>query len=144
MRVPLIGMGVAAVLVCGWLAILRYPPSQRMSIVTWLFIAFWIIMVGGTSLLRQRHSQSWERASAKILSCSRTYSGGHGQDYVCSYLYEVDGARQGGTLFAFNTNATLEQASAALVGRSITVKYNPDDCTQSQIDANSINGWNVQ
>lgn len=45
MRTPLIGMGVAAVLVCGWVAILRYPPSQRFTIIYWLFIAFWIIMV---------------------------------------------------------------------------------------------------
>jgi len=144
MRVPLIGMGVAAVLVCGWLAILRYPPAQRANIVIWLFIAFCIIMMGGTSLLRQLRSNTWECTSAQILSCSRDYNGGHTQDYICDYLYEVDGARQGGSFNVWNANAGLDQVTAALVGRTVNVRYNPEDCTQSMIDASSINGWKVQ
>jgi hypothetical protein len=144
MRMPLIGMGVAAVLVCGWLAILRYPPAQRMNIVTWLFIAFCIIMMGGTSLLRQLRSNAWECTSAQILSCSRQHNGVHGQNYICSYLYEVDGARQGGSFIVWNPNASLDQLNAALVGRTVNVRYNSEDCTQSMIDANSIDGWKVQ
>jgi|SRR5580692_11752852 hypothetical protein len=144
MRVPLIGMGAAAALVCGWLAILRYPPAQRMNIVIWLFMAFCIIMMGGTWLLRQLRSQKWESASAQILSCSRWFNGGHGQDYTCSYLYEVDGARQGGSFIVWNPSASLEQLNAALVGKTVDVKYNPEDCTESMIDASSINGWRVQ
>jgi Protein of unknown function (DUF3592) len=144
MRTPLIGMGVAAVLVCGWLAILRYPPAQRMNIVTWLFIAFCMIMMGGTWLLRQLRSNTWECTSAQILSCSRRYNGGHGRDYICSYLYEVDGARQGGSFIVWNPNASLDQLNAALVGRTVNVRYNPEDCSQSMIVANSIDGWKVQ
>lgn len=144
MRVPLIGMGVAAVLVCGWLAILRYPPSQRMGIIIWLFVAFCLVMMGGTSLLRQLRSQTWESASAQIMSCCRTYGGRQGPDYTCSYVYEVDGTRQGGSFIIWKTNASLEQVKAALVGKTVDVKYSPEDCTQSQIDADSINGWRVQ
>jgi uncharacterized protein DUF3592 len=144
MRVPLIGMGVAAVLVCGWLAVLRYPQAERMNIINWLFVAFWVIMVGGTVLLRRLRSQTWESASAQILSCSRWLNGGHGQDYTCSYVYEVDGARQGGSFIVWNANASLEQLNAALVGKTLDVRYNPEDCTQSMINTNSINGWRVQ
>ena len=143
MRVPLIGMGVAAVLVCGWLAILRYPPAQRMSILIYLFIAFWCVMVGGSVLLRHKRQQSWASAPAQILSCSRYYDG-DGQNYTCSYLYEVDGARQGGSFIIWNANANPDQLRAGLVGRTIDIRYNPEDCTQSLIDANSINGWRVQ
>lgn len=144
MRVPLIGMGVAAVLVCGWLAILRFPPSQRMGIIIYLFIAFWVIMVGGTLLLRQLHSQTWESASAQIMSCCKTYGGHQGPDYICSYVYEVDGARQGGSFLVYHPNASEDQINATLVGKTVDVKYSPEDCTQSQIDADSINGWRVQ
>jgi hypothetical protein len=144
MRTPLIGISVAAVLVGAWVAILRYPPSQRMNIVTWLFMAFVLIMMGGSWVLRQKRSQSWACASAKILSCSRTSSGGEGRDYICSYLYEVDGARQGGSFVLFNPPANLEQVNAALVGRSVTVMYNPEDCAESMIDGSTINGWRVQ
>jgi|SRR5579872_2109340 len=144
MRVPLIGMGVAAVLVCGWLVILRFPPSQRMGIIIYLFIAFWVIMVGGTLLLRQLHSQSWESASAQIMSCCKTYGGRQGPDYICSYVYEVDGARQGGSFLIYPPNASEDQINAALVGKMVNVKYSPKDCTQSQIDTDSINGWRAQ
>src|SRR5579863_4641351 len=144
MRVPLIGMGIAAALVCGWVAILRYPPGQRMNIITWLFVAFWVVTVGGTVLLRRLRSQTWESASAQILSCSRWFNGGHGQDYTCSYVYEVDGARQGGSFIVWNANASVEELNAALVGKTLDVRYNPEDCTQSMINTNSINGWRVQ
>ena len=118
MRTPLIGMGVAAVLVCGWVAILRYPPSQRFTIIYWLFIAFWIIMVAGPLFLRKRHRETWEYASAQILSCSRQYNGDGRQDYICSYLHEVDGARQGGSFIIWNANASLDQLKAGLERRT--------------------------
>lgn len=144
MRVPLIGMGGAAVLVCGWLELLRIPPSQRMGIIIWLFVAFCAVMMGGTSLLRQLRSNSWEPATAKILSCSQRFDGDSWQNYDCSYVYEVDGARQGGSFIIWNANAGLDQVQAAVVGKSVIVKYSPQDCTQSMIAANSINGWKVQ
>jgi|SRR5579862_5855932 len=144
MRVPLIGTGVAAALVCGWLAVLRYPQAERMNIITWLFVAFWVVTVGGTVLLRRLRSQTWESASAQIMSCCKTYGGHQGPDYICSYVYEVDGARQGGSFLIYHPNATEEQINTALVGTAVDVKYSPEDCTQSQIDANSINGWRVQ
>lgn len=144
MRVPLIGMGVAAVLVCSWLAILRYPPSQRMGFVIYLFIAFWFIMVGGTLLLRKLHRETWQFASAQILSCSMVYNGHQGPDCICSYLYEVDGARQGGSFLIHHPNASLDQLNKGLVGKTVDIRYNPADCTDSMIDANSINGWRVQ
>jgi hypothetical protein len=144
MRTPLVGMSAAAVIVCCWLAILRYPPAQRMNILIWLFIAFCILMIGGTSLLRQLHSKSWERTSAQILSCSRRYDADNRLDYDCSYLYEVEGVRQGGSFIVWNTNADSDQLKAALVGRTVNVRYNPEDCSESMIDANSINGWKVQ
>jgi len=143
MRSAFLGMGVVAVLICVYLLSYRVPSSTlRAAGMVLFFAAFAAVFIVGY-WMRQKHLREWEATGGRVESCRLGQLEKGTQFYCATYLFSVDGARQAGQVMISGQPGLLEEIKAALVGQQVTVRYDPQDCTQSILEETQINGWNV-
>jgi hypothetical protein len=140
------GIGIAAVVFCGYLLITyEFPSLARWSVAGWMFIVAFAAVLAGDYLMKQIHLRKWPSTAGRIEYCCKLGEPREGsQEYSCAYMFSVDGVRQGGELRFSNKPGRLEEIKAALVGKQITVRYDAHDCTKSMVEEPVINGWKVR
>jgi hypothetical protein len=144
MRKLVVGSALLAALI--GLSLLAYQtPSQTLGRIFILGVAAAIgAAYIGYQLIRQRRLHTWNRAAARIDSCLKVGGVDEGsQEYLCTYLYSVNGTQQGGSFKFLDRPGRLEEIRAALVGLTISVMYNPGDVSQSIVEESRIKGWDV-
>ncbi len=91
-----------------------------------------------------QRSRSWLRVDATIVSCSKEWEPEDGvQEYKCVYRYLVDGVPAAGFISLHAEPDNLAELERILLGRVITVLYNPKDCTQSAVQCRRIDQWDI-
>jgi len=144
MRYFLIGLAFVAAVACIYLAV-DYFPSQALGS-TGPLVAVTALLIGllvWRFVVRHRRLRDWASATGRIESCMPGAVDEGMQSYQCSYIFWVDDARQGGSFEVFDKRGRLEEIRAGLIGESVTVRYNPSDCTQSIVEGSQIKGWNI-
>jgi Protein of unknown function (DUF3592) len=143
MRGPLIGIGIAGVLV-GAYAIHPVGAKALFRLAFFAFVATFTVVWAAHFLIRQRALDDWPITEGRIESCRKEGIPDNGrQAYACAYLFSVDEARQGGELCVHARENCLDEIRESLVGQPVTVRYNRADCTQSVVEETHINGWKV-
>lgn len=143
MRNLLVGSVVIAVFTC--LGVIAYrTPSVTSNRIVFLILAGAIgAAYVGHHVIRHRRLQTWSRAAGRIDSCFQGPIDEGSQEYICTYLYSVDGTRQGGSFKFLDRRGRLEEVRAALVGEVITVRYNPRDWTKSIVEESRVKDWDI-
>jgi hypothetical protein len=96
-------------------------------------------------LVHLHHRRHWICVDARIISCDKIGTLDEGsQEYGLTYLFLVDGVRQAGSFSFFDAPERLEELRAAANGKTVSVVYNPKDCTQSVVTENHLEGWRSQ
>jgi hypothetical protein len=107
-------------------------------------VGFGLLGYSGYSWIRARQAQSWPGAAGDVRHCEMVTNGGSdGNTYVVKvrYAYRVDGRYYEGTRVAFGYagSSTLHEHQAIesklSKSRSVIVRYNPTDPSQSVLAA---------
>ncbi len=143
MRVPVIGIGIAAALFILYLVI--FPSARLFHVSVWVFAGAVAVAIFSEYLIKRWHLRRWTSTTGRIEYCTKVGEPAEGsQMYSFAYMYSVDGVRQGGELRFANKPGRLDQIKEALVGKQITVRYDAGDCTKSLVEETVINGWKVR
>jgi hypothetical protein len=143
MRAPLLGVGLVGALLCAYL-IHPVAPAALGPLLFIIFIGVFLVLAIARYLTREQHLRDWSSTLGRIESCNiRGVPEDGFQDYICIYLFTVDDARQAGELCFSARQNRLEEIKGALVGQQVTVRYDPNDCTNSIVEDKRINGWKV-
>jgi hypothetical protein len=115
-----------------------------MSYVFLLFAAVFVYMAFIHDALKELRSSSWPCAQGVIESCSEYGLPEDGrQSYYFIYIFRVDDVRQGGTFVIWEKSRRLKEMQDALVGLPVTVRYNPEDCTDCRVEESRLLGYEV-
>lgn len=120
----------------------QVPPFMIVCI--GISIAAFTIFAVGSYWMRSKHLREWPSANGRIESCSLGRLDEGTQTYYCLYMFSVDDARQAGELQIWDKPNRLEEVKAALVGKAVTVRYDPNDCTKSIIEETQVDGWSLR
>jgi hypothetical protein len=119
-------------------------PSALGSLLYVLFVGVFLAVFVGHYFLRRQHLQDWPSAPGRIESCdTRDVLRDGSQAYVCVYMFSVDDVRQAGELCFYGGQNQLEAIKRDLIGQQVIVRYDPNDCTNSIVEDNRVNGWKV-
>ena len=143
MRNLLVGVAVIAALVCLYV-VANQIPSQALGYVAILGAAGAIgAAYVGHYIIRHRRLREWSRTHGRIDSCFQGPVDEGSQEYICTYLYSVNGTRQAGSFKFLARQGRFEEIRTALVGEVITVRFNPRNHTKSIVEESRIKDWDV-
>jgi hypothetical protein len=109
-----------------------------------LFLAFFVYFAVLHDKLAEMRSWSWPNAGGVIETVQEHgYPENGRQTYYCTYLFRVDGVRQGGVFAVWGKDRQLKEIQNVLKGYAVTVTYNPEDCTECRIEESQILGFSV-
>jgi len=109
-----------------------------------LFAIFFVYFAFIHDALAERRSHSWSCTEGTVEIVQEHDCSEDGlQTYYCTYIFRVDGVRQGGVFAISERTRLLNELQRALVGQAVTVRYNPNDCTECRIEESSLRDYTV-
>lgn len=123
--------------------------DKKTAALFWIALSFAAFLIARVVFVHLGKKRRWEwcAANGTIQSCEFDSSFKQTQYYRCAYVFWPGDTRQGGTFLIYESfsipDERVDEISKALIGGTVRVRYDPNDCTRSMVEDTKVMSWNV-